>query len=155
MNTCGSCFGSGKVTCPSCGGRRNESRFGLHGVEVIPCAVCYGRGRVRCNFCGGRGEIFPTRIPGTAGRQGLDAERQKLRDTMQKMYNNTKNSGVTAALLSAILQAFEQTSNYSLRDLGLPIEKINRLSNAQNQTALNAAYDDLMSWLFQAGWIKD
>lgn len=57
MNTCGSCFGAGKVTCSACGGRGHISRFASGGLETNSCAVCYGSGRMRCNFCGGRGQV--------------------------------------------------------------------------------------------------
>lgn len=57
MGICGSCLGTGKVTCSACGGRGYVSRFAADGVETTSCAVCGGRGHMRCDFCGGRGQI--------------------------------------------------------------------------------------------------
>ena len=60
MTTCGSCLGTGKVSCSGCGGSGRISRFtslGGGGVEINPCAVCSGSGRMRCDFCGGTGQV--------------------------------------------------------------------------------------------------
>ncbi len=70
MITCGACGGSGKVTCPSCGGRRYHSRFSSQGVETDTCLVCYGTGQARCDFCSGKGSIG-TAGAGMQGVQGV------------------------------------------------------------------------------------
>jgi hypothetical protein len=55
MSLCGSCFGSGKVTCSSCGGRRQHSRLTINGdLDISTCLVCGGSGKVPCRICGGR-----------------------------------------------------------------------------------------------------
>ncbi len=164
MKTCGSCFGAGKVTCSACGGRGHVSRFGAGGVETTSCAVCYGSGRMRCDFCGGRGQIFSPETPTTTRRQSspeerqrLRAERQKLRDALQNMYDGSGHSPVFPTIMVALIKGFEEGRNCNLGDLGLPTKKVNRLSQAlhKDQATLQAAYEDLMGWLRQAGWIKD
>lgn len=78
---CGSCSGTGKVSCTSCGGRGYTSRLTINvELDMSPCAVCGGKGKIRCNFCGGSGEI---RIP--AGEHA-DA-RPTNSDTMEGMLN--------------------------------------------------------------------
>src|SRR5947207_5929267 len=58
MTMCGSCSGSGKVTCPGGGGKGNKTRITMNGdVETLPCLVCSGNKRVRCNICQGTGQI--------------------------------------------------------------------------------------------------
>ena len=76
MTMCGSCSGSGKVTCPGCGGKGNKTRMTMNGeVETLPCLVCGGSRRVRCNFCQGTGQIGtgPSNRP-TAPRSGKSNE---------------------------------------------------------------------------------
>jgi len=60
MNTvqCSVCFGSGKTTCPGCGGTGRHTRLDGRGeMEISPCAVCGGSTKSTCTFCGGSGEI--------------------------------------------------------------------------------------------------
>lgn len=64
MQPCGRCFGSGKITCPSCGGRRQLSRLDLDNqVELFNCVVCNAQGKVRCDFCRGTGRIPSGPLP--------------------------------------------------------------------------------------------
>jgi hypothetical protein len=51
---CGACFGSGKRTCPSCGGRRTIWPVGAS--QPAQCVVCYATGKVRCEPCNGTGK---------------------------------------------------------------------------------------------------
>lgn len=55
-STCGTCSGSGQVTCPGCGGsgkleQINESkREGFS--KIVSCAGCNGMGSRSCGGCG-------------------------------------------------------------------------------------------------------
>ena len=52
MNVCCSCFGTGTVTCFSCGGRKKHSKFkSLDGRDISTCLVCDGRGILPCRIC--------------------------------------------------------------------------------------------------------
>jgi hypothetical protein len=120
---------------------------------------------MRCNFCGGRGQIFSPGTPTTTRRQSSPeertdvAEQQKLRDALQNMYDFSGNTPVFPLVMVSFIEGFAEQRNCGLGDLGLPTEKVNRLSQAlqahQDQATLQAAYEDLMGWLRQAGWIKD
>ena len=58
MAQCTYCFGSGKVTCRSCSGRKYHYRLtGSGDMDMTPCFTCGGSGRMRCNRCGGTGRI--------------------------------------------------------------------------------------------------
>ena len=58
MTMCGSCSGSGQVTCPGCGGRGSITRMtGTADLEINSCVVCGGSRRVRCGFCAGGGQV--------------------------------------------------------------------------------------------------
>lgn len=71
MTMCGSCSGSGKVTCVGCAGTGKKTRLTMTGeLETIPCLVCKGSGRVRCNFCNGTGQIGSNRPSASAPRSG-------------------------------------------------------------------------------------
>lgn len=159
MKICGSCHGRKKVTCSACGGRGRVSRPTPGGVEITSCLVCGGSGLMRCDFCGGRGQIFSPGTPPTTRRQSSPEERLKLRDALQKMYDAGGHSSVFPTVMLALFKGVEEKRNCDLGDLGLPTKKINRLSQAmqahQDEATLQAAYEDLMGWLRQAGWIKD
>lgn len=61
---CGSCMGSGKVSCIGCGGRGSISRLTPNGeIDITSCIVCGGSRRSRCDFCGGSGTIGPPDPP--------------------------------------------------------------------------------------------
>jgi hypothetical protein len=58
MTMCGSCYGKGEVTCPSCSGKGYIGRLtGNAEFEMNPCAVCAGRKRIKCGACQGRGQL--------------------------------------------------------------------------------------------------
>jgi hypothetical protein len=74
MSTCGSCSGTGKVHCSSCGGKRYHYRLSASGqMDMTPCFTCQATGQMRCGFCGGRGTIgfnAPTSVSPPARRRG-------------------------------------------------------------------------------------
>lgn len=79
MSTCGSCHGSGTVTCFSCGGRRFKHRLTASGdMDTSACVTCGGRGNVRCRICGGQGTLGAARVSPTVGGdpsdEGLDQQ---------------------------------------------------------------------------------
>lgn len=49
-HTCKCCKGTGKMTCPSCGG------YGTF-ENGNTCYYCQGDGKVTCPACGGKGQI--------------------------------------------------------------------------------------------------
>lgn len=63
---CDRCGGSGKMTCPACGGSRTGPD--THGVTGPGnanggrCVRCDGKGTLKCGVCGG--------APGSVGRLG-------------------------------------------------------------------------------------
>ena len=50
---CNSCFGSGTITCPTCGGSGHNMLNG----QMNRCVKCNGTGRVSCANCGGTGRF--------------------------------------------------------------------------------------------------
>lgn len=79
MSRCGSCHGSGNVTCFSCGGRRFKHRLTMSGdMETSACVTCGGRGTVRCSICAGQGTLGSSGVSPTAGGdpsdEGLDQQ---------------------------------------------------------------------------------
>lgn len=68
LNTrqCGTCYGSGTVTCSACGGSggHQETRVDYdwegnpqYNYEYISCYMCSG-GSVNCSTCGGKGYVY-------------------------------------------------------------------------------------------------
>jgi hypothetical protein len=57
---CTRCGGSGKIPCPSCGGRGttgklNEGFGKKEEKRTVSCASCHGSGIRTCGSCGGSG----------------------------------------------------------------------------------------------------
>lgn len=54
---CHRCHGSGRSTCPSCGGQGRivTSRNPLAGPEYTRCSACFGNKTRRCSTCAGEG----------------------------------------------------------------------------------------------------
>ena len=148
MGICGSCFGSGKVTCSGCGGRRHVSRYGADGVETTTCAVCYGSGRMRCNFCGGRGQIDNGIKNATV--QTPEDVKQMARKTFQKLIDSC-NSSVLPVLLASTCLGIQEAHQHNI---GLPIKKARKVLETQDRGAFQMAFKDFVNVLEQGGWIK-
>lgn len=55
-NKCTRCNGSGRITCPGCGGGGKRSiNEGYNKTRIVSCAGCNGSGVVTCGSCGGSG----------------------------------------------------------------------------------------------------
>lgn len=84
MTMCGMCSGSGKVTCPGCGGKGNKTRMTINGeVETLPCLVCGGSRRVRCDLCQGTGQIGT----GPGGGSSAPRKRKSNEDVLEGRWN--------------------------------------------------------------------
>ena len=59
-NICNRCSGTGRITCPACGGsgKAESVNEGLtkKEVRVVSCASCHGSGERTCGVCGGSGK---------------------------------------------------------------------------------------------------
>ncbi len=58
MGSCGRCYGSGKVSCPSCSGKGYHPRYNSNdnSFEMDTCLLCCGKKNVDCERCNGTGK---------------------------------------------------------------------------------------------------
>jgi DnaJ-class molecular chaperone len=58
-DTCTRCGGSGRISCPACGGAGTKEElnedFGRKERKIVSCAACHGSGIRTCGVCGGSG----------------------------------------------------------------------------------------------------
>ncbi len=131
MIPCGACSGSGKVTCPSCGGKGRHSRFSSQGVETDTCLVCYGSGRARCDFCSGKGTIGGSIDPIGPGVQpplrmrepGADPLEGRWQEPNGNWYKFEKtNTGYRVTAGSAVATTGEGTATLSGNKVTLEVK---------------------------------
>lgn len=81
--TCKSCYGDGRITCPTCGGAGGWNKTCSSCWGSGSCSSCSGSGSVVCSNCGGRG-VVEVKVPYEVVESSEDGKSSKTRIEYKK-----------------------------------------------------------------------